>query len=61
MDSSTFFFFLQGVIAPCHYDGYHNVYVQIRGKKTFRIAPPESHTFLKPFKNILRFKKKIEQ
>ena len=50
MDSSSFFFFfLQGVIAPCHYDGYHNVYVQIRGKKTFRIAPPESHTFLKPY------------
>ena len=35
--------------APCHYDGYHNVYVQIRGKKTFRIAPPESHMFLKPY------------
>ena len=39
----------KGVIAPCHYDGYHNVYVQIRGTKTFYLAPPTAHKFLRPF------------
>ena len=37
------------VVAPCHYDSYHNVYAQIRGSKTFYMAPPTARTILKPY------------
>ena len=37
------------VVAPCHYDSYHNVYAQIRGTKTFYMAPPTARTILKPY------------
>ena len=39
----------QGVIAPCHYDSYHNVYVQVYGQKTFFIASPTAKHILKPY------------
>ena len=39
----------KNVLAPCHYDGYHNIYVQIRGRKTFYMVPPTAHALLKPF------------
>lgn len=29
-----------GVAAHCHYDGYHNFYVQLHGHKRFLILPP---------------------
>jgi hypothetical protein len=37
------------VTAPCHYDSYHNVYVQIRGKKTFYLASPISRNILRQY------------
>lgn len=40
-----------GVLTPCHYDGYHNVYVQIHGYKMFYLSSPKgaSKETLKPF------------
>ena len=29
-----------GVTTPCHYDGYHNLYVQLHGTKRFLLLPP---------------------
>ena len=29
-----------GTVAPCHYDGFHNIYVQLRGRKRFVLVPP---------------------
>lgn len=43
-----------GVTAHCHYDGYHNFFVQIQGRKAFKIFPPSEwrrlyvHSFLHP-------------
>ena len=30
------------VVAPCHYDGYHNAVAQLSGKKQFVLAPPSA-------------------
>lgn len=40
---------MEGVVAPCHYDGYNNIYVQVKGQKRFYLAAPESRTTLRPF------------
>ena len=32
----------QGVSAHAHYDGYHNFYVQLVGRKRFVVFPPEA-------------------
>jgi hypothetical protein len=37
------------VTAPCHYDGYHNFYVQISGTKRFILASPRARSWLRPF------------
>lgn len=37
------------VVTPCHYDGYHNFFVQVYGQKTFLLAPPSSWQQLQPF------------
>jgi len=39
----------KGVIAHCHYDGYHNFYVQLRGRKKFTLFPPSSWAHLQVF------------
>ena len=39
----------KGVVSPCHYDGYHNIYVQIFGKKRFVLAMPNASHTLQPF------------
>ena len=31
---------MKGVVTPCHYDGYHNMYTQLSGSKTFVLLPP---------------------
>lgn len=36
------------VIAHCHYDGYHNFYVQLFGRKRFWLAPPSTWPLLRP-------------
>ena len=36
------------VIAHCHYDGYHNFYVQLHGRKRFWLAPPSAWPWLQP-------------
>ena len=38
-----------GVVTPCHYDGYHNIYVQLSGYKMFYLAPPTLRNFVKPY------------
>eukprot|EP00943_MAST-04B_sp_MAST-4B-sp1_P006766 g6766.t1 len=38
-----------GVVTPCHYDGYHNIYVQLSGYKMFYLLPPNARDFVKPF------------
>ena len=38
-----------GVIAHCHYDGYHNFYAQLFGRKTFRLFSPANWPGLYPF------------
>ncbi len=38
-----------GVVAPCHYDGHHNMYVQLSGRKRFWIWPPTAWPLLRPF------------
>ena len=37
------------VIAHCHYDGYHNMYVQLYGKKKFTLFRPSQWTNLYPY------------
>ena len=37
------------VTAPCHYDGYHNFYVQVSGTKRFLLAAPGARGWLRPF------------
>ena len=31
-----------GVVAPQHYDTYHNFFVQLKGAKRFLLGPPDS-------------------
>ncbi|EGD77387.1 hypothetical protein PTSG_12738 [Salpingoeca rosetta] len=40
-----------GVRAHCHFDGYHNFYLQIEGRKTFYMFPPDAvaHLGVYPF------------
>jgi hypothetical protein len=38
-----------GVVAPCHYDGHHNFYAQLWGKKRFLLWPPSAWPLLRPF------------
>jgi hypothetical protein len=35
---------MQGVVTPCHYDGYHNMYTQLSGSKSFVLLPPCEYT-----------------
>ncbi|KAL1529003.1 hypothetical protein AB1Y20_010324 [Prymnesium parvum] len=35
--------------APCHYDGYHNAFSQLHGRKRFVLAPPNATELLRPF------------
>ena len=37
------------VIAHCHYDGYHNMYVQLFGKKKFTLFRPSQWSFIYPY------------
>ena len=37
-----------GVVAPCHYDGYHNVFVQVGGRKRFLLWSPQAWRQLNP-------------
>ena len=37
------------VTAPCHYDGYHNQYAQLHGRKRFILAPPTASRFLEAY------------
>ncbi len=37
------------VIAHCHYDGYHNFYAQLYGRKRFRLFSPLSYEGLYPY------------
>ncbi len=37
------------VIAHCHYDGYHNFYAQLYGRKKFTLFSPMSHQGLYPY------------
>lgn len=37
------------VIAHCHYDGYHNMYVQLYGKKKFTLFQPSQWSNLYPY------------
>jgi hypothetical protein len=39
----------KNVTAPCHYDGYHNFFVQISGTKRFLLASPWARSWLRPF------------
>ncbi|CAJ1385442.1 unnamed protein product [Effrenium voratum] len=34
---------MEGGVTPCHFDGFHNMYVQIAGVKRFLLLPPDSH------------------
>ena len=38
-----------GVIAHCHYDGYHNFYTQLYGKKRFTLFRPSQWSRLYPY------------
>ena len=38
-----------GVIAHCHYDGYHNFYAQLYGRKRFTLFSPSSYAGLYPY------------
>merc|ERR1711871_1927434 len=38
-----------GVVTPCHYDGYHNIYVQLSGYKMFYLLPPSGRNFVRPY------------
>jgi hypothetical protein len=37
------------VSAPCHFDGYHNAFAQLSGRKRFLLAPPSAWRRLRPF------------
>lgn len=37
------------VVAPCHYDGYHNAVAQLSGRKRFMLAPPSAGPLLRTF------------
>jgi hypothetical protein len=37
------------VVAPCHYDAYHNAVVQIYGRKRWLLAPPTAWALLRPY------------
>ena len=37
------------VVAHCHYDGYHNFFVQIKGRKRFTLVPPSSWHVLRVY------------
>ena len=39
----------EGVVAPCHYDGHHNMYAQLWGRKRFLLWPPTAWPTLRPF------------
>jgi hypothetical protein len=38
-----------GVRAHCHYDGYHNFYAQVVGRKRFTLLPPTAWPVLRPY------------
>lgn len=38
-----------GVVAPCHYDGYHNLYAHLRGRKRFVMLQPSAWEATAPF------------
>ena len=38
-----------GVVAPCHYDGYHNAFDHLHGRKRLRLAPPSASALVQPF------------
>ncbi|CAM9909283.1 unnamed protein product, partial [Ectocarpus fasciculatus] len=40
---------MKGGTTPCHYDGYHNMYVQLSGKKKFVLFPPGSMRSMQVF------------
>ena len=37
------------VVAPCHYDGYHNAVAQLSGRKRFLLAPPTAWPLVRAF------------
>ena len=37
------------VTTPCHYDGYHNLYVQLHGTKRFLLLPPTADQAMQTF------------
>jgi hypothetical protein len=39
----------EGVVTPCHYDGYHNLFAQLRGRKRFTLVAPDAWPFLRPY------------
>eukprot|EP00039_Didymoeca_costata_P004501 m.73655 g.73655 ORF g.73655 m.73655 type:complete len:502 (-) comp12429_c0_seq3:96-1601(-) len=38
-----------GVLTHCHYDGYHNFYVQVYGRKRFWLFSPSQESLLHPY------------
>lgn len=39
----------RGITTPCHFDGYHNMYVQIAGSKRFVLYPPSDIVHLRSY------------
>lgn len=38
----------RGAVTPCHYDGYYNLYLQIKGSKRFVLLPPNARVGQQP-------------
>ena len=46
---------MPGVRAHPHYDGYHNFYVQLKGRKKFALYPPMLHDVILPYSFLSGF------
>eukprot|EP01135_Chromosphaera_perkinsii_P001324 Nk52_evm51s164 gene=Nk52_evmTU51s164 len=47
--SNTLLVGAQGVVTPCHYDEYHNLLAQVKGKKRFLLFGPDNFKNLYPY------------
>lgn len=41
-----------GAVTPTHYDNYHNMYVQVQGRKTFILFPPSAFDLFKLYPSL---------